>query len=438
MMSERVRWAGPFWVRRTRSWEPQMKLTQRRIDDLECPTGKKDALVFDDGQRGLGVRVTKGGGKTYLAQYTIAGSKRRIPLGSCSAISLAAAREAVQAIRGDVAKGRDPAADRKEAVQKVREQAEAEALTLGALIDKWENRHLIEKRPGYAAEATRALRFGFKKHLKSPAAALTPKTAKTILNAIADDGKRATARLTGAYGRACYGWAIGKDLLVENPFAGIKLDAVASRERVLSDEELVAVWDASKGPGAYTAIVRMLILTGQRREEVAGMTWGEIAPDLLTWTIPAGRTKNGVAHIVPLSSQVQAMIKSTHRTAKDDADQKAEGELEFVFPGRAGAFNGFSKAKTTLDEDSGVADWRLHDLRRTMATGLQKLGVRLEVTEAVLNHVSGSRAGIVGIYQRHDWAEEKRTALNAWGEHISAIVEGRTAADNVTRLRRSA
>jgi integrase len=123
--------------------------------------------------------------------------------------------------------------------------------------------------------------------------------------------------------------------------------------------------------------------------------------------------------------------------ATDNADEKADDELEFVFRGRAGAFNGFSKAKTTLDEDSGVKDWRLHDLRRTMATGLQKLGVRLEVTEAVLNHVSGSRAGIVGIYQRHEWADEKRAALNAWGGHIAAIAEGRTAADNVTQLRRS-
>jgi integrase len=393
-----------------------VKLTQRRIETLECPAGKKDALVFDDEQRGLGVRVTKGGGKTYLAQYTVAGSKCRIPLGSCRAISLAAAREAVQAILGDVAKGRDPA---------------AEALTLGVLIDRWETGHLAGKRPRYAAEAPRALRFAFKKHLAAPATDLTPKAVKATLNAIVDDGKKATARLTGAYGRACYGWAIGKDLLVENPFAGLKLAAVASRERVLSDEELVAVWGGTKGPGPFNAIVRMLILTGQRREEVAGMTWREIAPDLSAWTIPASRTKNGVAHIVPLSPQAQTIIRSTHRTTM------ADGEPEFVFRGRAGGFNGFSKAKTALDEDSGVVDWRLHDLRRTMATGLQKLGVRLEVTEAVLNHVSGSRAGIVGVYQRHEWADEKRAALNAWGEHIAAIVEGRTAADNVTRLRRS-
>jgi len=413
-----------------------VKLTQRRIDDIECPAGKKDALVFDDEQRGLGVRVTKGGGKTYLAQYTLAGSKRRIPLGSCSAISLAAAREAVQAILGDVAKGRDPAAERKQTAREAKEKAEADALTLGALIDKWEAGHLADRRPGYAIEATRALRFAFKKHLTKPATDLTPKVVRSTLNAIADDGKKATARLTGAYGRACYGWAISKDLLAENPFAGIKLGAVASRERVLSDNELKTIWVATTGPGAYNAIVRMSILTGQRREEVAGMTWDEIASDLSTWTIPANRAKNGLAHIVPLSLPAQAIIKSAHRMSSDDANESDDNEREFVFQGRAGAFNGFSKAKIALDKDSGVKDWRLHDLRRTMATGLQRLGVRLEVTEAILNHVSGSRAGIVGIYQRHEWADEKRAALNAWGDHVEAIVEGRERQDNVTPMRR--
>jgi integrase len=401
-----------------------MKLTQRRIDDLECPAGKKDALVFDDEQRGLGVRVTASGGKSYLAQYAMAGVKRRVPLGSCSAISLAAAREAVQAILGDVAKGRDPATERKAAARAAKERADAESLTLGALIDKWLNRHLVEKRPAYAIEATRALRFAFKKHLATPATTLTPKAAKAILNALADDGKRAAARLAGAYGRACYGWAVSKDLLAENPFAGIKLEVVASRDIVLTDDDIRAVWEAAAGPGSFNAIIRMLILTGQRRTEVAGMTWDEIAPDLSAWTIPENRAKNGRAHIVPLSPQAQAIIKAAHGR-------------EFVFQGRAGAFSGFSSSKIALDENSGVKGWRLHDLRRTMATGLQRLGVRLEVTEATLNHVSGSRAGIVGIYQRHEWAEEKRAALNAWGAHVEAIVEGRESAGNVTFLRRS-
>ena len=149
------------------------------------------------------------------------------------------------------------------------------------------------------------------------------------------------------------------------------------------------------------------------------MTWNEIAGDLSTWTLPANRAKNDAAHLVPLSSQAQALLHVAPRVSGTD----------LVFPGRNGPFNGFSKAKESLDEASGVKDWRLHDLRRTMATGLQKLGVRLEVTEAVLNHVSGSRAGIVGVYQRHHWAEEKRAALAAWGAHVGAIVgeEGREA-----------
>jgi integrase len=108
---------------------------------------------------------------------------------------------------------------------------------------------------------------------------------------------------------------------------------------------------------------------------------------------------------------------------------------ELVFPGLRGPFNGWSKAKATLDGKSGVTGWRLHDLRRTVATGLQRLSVRLEVTEAVLNHISGTRGGIAGVYQRHDWAEEKRAALEAWGTNVMALVEGREAAANVVALR---
>jgi integrase len=103
--------------------------------------------------------------------------------------------------------------------------------------------------------------------------------------------------------------------------------------------------------------------------------------------------------------------------------------------GLRGAYASFSGAKLGLDLASGVRDWRLHDLRRTLATGLQRLGIRLEVTEAVLNHVSGSRAGIVGVYRRHTWADEKRAALNAWGEHVEAVVEGREPAGNITQMR---
>jgi integrase len=403
-----------------------MKLTQRRIDDLICPDGRRDIMVFDDEQRGLGVRVTSGQGKSYVAQYTFAGSKRRVPLGSCSAISLAAAREAVKTILGDAARGVDTAAERKAKLK-----AAAEALTLAELIDRWDKLHLSARRANYATAATGAVRRAFARHLDRPAASLDRAAVVRVLDGLSKDDKTAMAGALARYGSALYGWAIRRGTLSGNPFERVPVAPTVRRERVVSDDEINRIWAGTEGPGAFNGIVRMLMLTGQRREEVAGLTWDEIAPDLSVWTIPASRAKNGVAHVVPLSAQAQTVLRAApriNRGANDDSP-------DLVFPGEPGVFSGWSKSKARLDSRIGVQGWTLHDLRRTTATGLQKLGVRLEVTESVLNHVSGSRAGVTGIYQRHDWAEEKRAALNAWGEHIAAIVEGRAAADNVRRLR---
>jgi integrase len=422
---ERVRQTGPQWVRKPKKSKAKpVKLTQRRIEALACPAGKKDVLVFDDEQKGLGVRVTASRAKNYLAQYALAGLKRRVPLGSCDAISLAAAREATKAIMGDVAKGRDPAADRKAAALKAARKATDDALTLEALLNQWRALHLADKRERYRVEAVRALHYAFGPNLKAPAADLSRSTVVRVLDGLAREGKQAMANRTVAYGRAAYHWAVKRDTLTVNPFANLPQTSLADRERVLSDEELRALWTSTDEPGSFNAIVRVLILTGQRRSEVGGMRWDELDADLSTWIISSGRTKNGVEHIIPLSSQANAILRGVPRI---------EG-VDFVFPGLRGKFNGFSKAKVALDKASGIKDWRLHDLRRSVATGLQKLGVRLEVTEAVLNHVSGSRKGIVGVYQRHHWADEKRAALVAWGAHVAAIVEGREADDNVVPL----
>ena len=402
-----------------------MKLTQRRIELLQCPEGKKDALVFDDEQRGLGVRVTASGAKSYLAQYALAGAKRRIPLGSCDAIPLAAAREATKVVMGEVAKGNDPAADRKEAALRAGRKAAHDALTLEALLEQWDALHLADRRERYRAEAVRAIKIAFASSLKSPAADLSRSTVVRVLDSLARQDKPAMASRTAAYGRAAYHWAVKRGSLAVNPFANLPQAPLARRERVLTNEELHAVWRATEEPGPFNAIVRMLILTGQRREEAAGMTWGELDADLSTWSIPGRRAKNGVTHIVPLPSQAQAILRATPRREGTD----------LVFPGERGMFSGWSKSKDRLDQRCGIFNWTLHDLRRTAATGLQKLGVRLEVTEAILNHVAGSRAGIVGVYQRHHWADEKRAALVAWGAHVAAIVEGREAEENVTPIR---
>jgi integrase len=403
-----------------------MKLTQTRIEGLKCPPEKRDMLVFDDEQRGLGVRVTASGRKTYLAQYSFHGQKRRLPLGSTSGVSLAKARDAVRAILGDVARGIDAAAVRKNAAAEARRKAAHEALTLSALLSDWQALHLASKRPRYASEAVRAVRNAFSRYLDLPAADLDRATAVKTLDAMARKGSAAMAARTAAYGKAAYGWAVKRGALSTNPFLNLPVAPTPRRERVLSDDELAAIWRATAGAGPFNGIVRVLLLTGQRREEVAGMTWTELSNDLSTWTIPANRAKNAATHIVPLSAPAQELLRGVPRF----------GEL--VFPGLRGAFNGWSKAKTALDVKSGVTNWRLHDLRRTAATGLQRLGVRLEVTEQVLNHVSGSRAGIVGVYQRHDFASEKRAALEAWGEHALAIINGCAAVDNVITLTKRA
>jgi integrase len=162
--------------------------------------------------------------------------------------------------------------------------------------------------------------------------------------------------------------------------------AVNKRDRVLSDEEAAAIWQAAgETTHPFGAIVRLLMLTGQRRDEVAGMTWAELSEDLATWTIPATRTKNGTPHLVPLSQRARELLHTLPSDRPGDVQGAHQGgKLALVFPGERGTpFSGWSKAKSALDTASGVSRWWLHDLRRTLATGLQRFGVRLEVTEAV-------------------------------------------------------
>jgi integrase len=424
-----------------------MKLTERKIETLSVDRGRKDRLVFDDAQRGLAVRATASGGRTYLCQYTLNRQKWRVPLGSCSALSLSKARDAAAAIMGDVAKGRNPAAERKEAAAAEWAKRMRGRLTLAVLIQDWARLHLAQRRPRYAVEAVRALRHALAKHLDHPAEDLDRATVVRALDSLSRRPKdksraprgTAIAGRTAAYGRACFTWAMRRGTVASNPFAELPLSTVVNkRDRVLSDEEAAAVWRAAgEAPLPYGAIVHLLMLTGQRRDEVARMTWAELSEDLATWTIPAGRTKNGIPHLVPLSQPTRELLHALLPDGQGDVeDAHRRAKLGLVFPGERGTpFSGWSKAKSALDAASAVSGWWLHDLRRTLATGLQRLGVRLEVTEAVLNHLSGSRAGVVGIYQRHDWAEEKRAALDAWSAHLLAAAEGRLPAGKALPFR---
>jgi integrase len=406
-------------------------LTTALIDGLTCPEGKKNLIVFDAQQRGLAVRVTgRNNTKSYFVQYAYGGQRQRVPLGSYNSIPLAQARKLAAQVMVAKAAGGDPATERKARENAARKQRDENALTLEVLIEQFARaptKKGTDKSERHAREAARALQLMFPAHLKRPAGGLDRKTVVRAHDAAVAKGNPIAAARTVAYGKAAFNWAIRRGSLEINPFANLQVALSAKRERVLADDELKAVWGACEGMGTFGAIVRMLVLTGQRREEVASMTWGELSPDLTAWTLPSARTKNNVTHILPLSEQARTIVAAQVRGAGDD----------LVFPGRNGKtpFSGFSKAKIALDRASRVTDWTIHDLRRTTATGLQRLGVRLEVSEACLNHISGSKGGIAGVYHLHNWTDEKRAALAAWGAKVEAIVAGGEHVGNVVQPR---
>ncbi|WP_458093773.1 tyrosine-type recombinase/integrase [Roseomonas sp. WA12] len=429
------------------------KLTDAVVKALTCPEGRKDALFFDDELRGFGVRVTTGGARSFLLQYNRpTGGKGRVVLGAFGTeLTTTQARRKAEAVRGEVVAKRDVVGERREAAAAARaREAQAKATAASAaytcekLVEGWATAHLAQRSASYAARTPREVRAVLgKMWLAAPAASLARADAVALLDAAAAERGPVAANRLLAVLRACWGWAMKRGSLTINPWSGIPRPGVEkSRERVLTDVEVAGLWKAtSDTPAPFGAIVRLLMLTGQRRSEVAGMAWNELRLDCPepVWVIPAGRAKNGREHIVPLPPQALTILQDVPRVTID-------GEpAALVFANAKGtAPSGFGKVVDRLETrlaavlaEAGApvpAPWVLHDIRRTVATGLQRLGVRLEVTEAVLNHVSGSRAGIVGVYQRHGWAKEARAALAAWEGHVLRVAEGKPEAV-VTNLR---
>jgi len=221
-------------------------------------------------------------------------------------------------------------------------------------------------------------------------------------------------------------WLVQHRRAETNPCAGVhRPEASRARDRVLTDAEIVRFWTATDAAGEpFRPVLKLLLLTGCRLNEVAGMRRAELSDDGATWTIPGERTKNRRPHVVPLAPQAREIL----------ANAGGKNELVFTTTGHSPP-SGWSKVKKRLDSAMGAPPpWRLHDLRRTVASGLQRLGIALPVTEKVLNHVSGSFGGVVGVYQRHEYAEEKRAALEAWANLLGQIVSGRPAG-NVVPLR---
>lgn len=431
----------------------QIAITKRSVDAAKA--GARDHFLWDDEVAGFGLKVTPAGSKVYVYQYRIARpgaaertSPRRYTIGRHGSLTPDQARKRAKELAAVVTQGGDPlqreldafaAAD--DAARRAAEQARLEGelafeKIAGVWLDHYENER--DRRPSSVRLAKLVVNNHLTPKLKGkPIPHIGRDELQPVLDAI-PVSQRGMRRAVFAYASVLFSWAHKRGYIQENPLLGMtKPEAPKARDRVLSDDELLAVCKAVDTLGdPFEAFFQLLLLTGQRRSEVAGISWDELDRVNATWTIPAGRAKNGVIHIVPISSEV---IKVLDRLAlavqkKAKAEQpNPERWPEFGFilttTGKT-PISGITKAKKAVDtavnkarNGKSLAPWRIHDLRRTIATGFQRLGIRFEVTEAVLNHVSGSKAGVAGIYQRHDWKDEKRSALNAWARFLSGLGE---------------
>lgn len=397
-----------------------IRLTEETVRTLSAgESGDTFYPDWDSGKRpahvpGLYVRVRESGASYTIQWRQLQGQKqRRLVLGKVGAISLAEARRSARQKFEEIAQGRDPIAER------ARSRTER---TFGEAAEEYLQARVGTMKPRSIAECRKHLMRYFKNlHPLTVAAVNRALIATELRTIIREHGPIASDRARGTLS-AFYGWCIAHGLTEANPVIGtIKSGMEKARDRVLTDGELVKVWNSA--PDAdYGRIVKLLILTGQRRDEIAGMRREELGEDVLT--LPKERTKNGRPHDVPLSDQALAVL----------AEHPERADSDFVFGRGEAGFSGYSRSKERLDEASGVTDWVIHDLRRTVATGMANIGVQPHIIEAILNHVSGHKAGVAGIYNRSTYAAEKRAALALWGSHVMTLL---AKAANVTVLRRA-
>ena len=371
------------------------------VKSVEAAVASPERRELPDGYvRGLYLVVQPvTGSKSWAVRYRYAGKTRKHTIGKYPTFGLKDARDAAIKVLRTVSEGHDPAQQRLGSI----EDAAAHFL----------EQHCKDYRPRWRREAERLLRVNVLSRWRGrKIAEITRADVKALL---ADLNKTPVmANRTHSVVHTLFSWAVENDLITVSPVAGIKRpNRETPRDRVLTDDELRAVWRAADKEGfPYGTIVQLLILTGQRRGEVTGLAWSEIDLDSGVWTLPRERTKNGRRHTVPLARQAVAIIQKAPQIS--DA---------YVFSTNGTRpLGGFSGRKARLDQLAGIKAWTVHDLRRTVASGFAGLGTDLAVIEKVLNHTSGTFAGIVGVYQRHGFTEEKRAALQQWADHVEGMV----------------
>jgi integrase len=330
-----------------------------------------------------------------------------------------AAEVVALARRGEdiVERGRAAAVDARHEKEEHQRALEAQQTRrLGVLVEDYIRNAETSLRPRTVRELKRYLRIHWQPLHGRVADELDRRTILGRLEEIASENGPTAANRAQSYLSMACAWAVNRARLDRNPVLGIKkLSEERPRDRFLTADELRAVWSAADPATLDGRIVRLLMLTGQRLAEVSGMRWGEIDEASSTWRLPKERTKNGRAHEVPLSPAALELIRACPRLEASD----------FVFPGRKEAYRGAGGLKRRLDGRSGVTGWVLHDLRRTVVTHMAEEAIAPpHVIEAIVNHTSGHKGGVAGVYNRAVYAAEKRQALERWARHLNEVIAG--------------
>ena len=396
-----------------------MKLTRAAVAKITLPAGQSEAIIWDDDVPGFGLRLRAGGSRNWIFQYRLGRKQGRVGLGSASAISAQDARAQAGKMHAKVKLGHDPAAQKAEAVSRAAE-------TFEAAMDIYLPRQQRRLRPRSFVEIDRHLRKHAKTQHREPLASIDRRKITALMPKVGQASGEGAANRMRASLSGFFAWCMREGLTDHNPVVGSnKFEESAARNRVLSDAELAAIWKATGDGGDYSSIVRRLILSGARRDEIGALRWSEVDLDKALITVPAERMKNHHEFVVPLSPAALAILK-TH--------PRREGR-DYVFGrggrGAEGAFSGWSKAKAALDKRSAPKDpdqpqmptWVLHDIRRSVSTTMnERLGILPHVVEAVLSHTI---QGVAGVYNRSAYLADKRAALLRWAEHVASIVEDR-------------
>jgi integrase len=404
---------------------PTLKLTQAAVDRLRPPANGRieiwDTILPAFGLRIAAARPGRPPRKTWICTYRVAGRRIRETLGTTATVPrVDDARNLARASMQQAQAGVHPVQEKH---RRTAAAAARQADTLGGAVDEYFARYAAQHmRPASFTEIKRTLERDVKPVLGArPIRDLGRRDVRELLMGIVDRGAPAHANHVLSYLRAMLNWAVSNDLIEANPAAGLKMPAPkVERDRALGDGEIRLFWLACDKIGwPFGPLFQFLLLTAQRRDEVAAACWGEFDLDQAVWTLPRQRTKNDRAHVIHLAPNAVEILRGLPRIGT--------GQFLFTTTGQS-PVSGFTRARqrlaATMADLTGaeIEPFTLHDLRRTAATGMAGLGIAPHVVDRVLNHSTGKISGVARIYNRHEYLSERKAAVESWATHIDRLL----------------